>query len=84
MQRVLRRGGGVYFEVEYHAPTVMEPITLSGARVVEAFPGCELQMVVSRTAREMFEALVKRFDLVPNQFQHFGEQPYVTWGGMRR
>ena len=84
MQRVLRRGGGIYFEVEYHAPTVMEPNRLSDARVVEAFPECEVQVVVSRTAREMFETLVNRFDLVPNQFQHFGEQPYVTWRGIRR
>jgi ubiquinone/menaquinone biosynthesis C-methylase UbiE len=84
VQRVLRRGGGVYFEVEYHAPTVTEPITLSDARVVKAFPGCELKMIVSRTGREMFEALVKQFDLVANQFQRFGEERFVTWHGFRR
>jgi SAM-dependent methyltransferase len=82
MQRVVKHNGGLYFEVEYHAPTVAEPIRLSDARVVEAFSGCELNMVVNRSGREMFEALVKRFDLLPNP--RFGEERFVTWHGVRR
>jgi len=84
MQRVLRRGGGVYFEVEYHAPTVTEPINLDDSRVMTAFSGCELNMIVNRSGREMFKALVERFDLLPNQFQRFAAERFVTWHGIRR
>lgn len=49
MQRVLRRGGGVYVEVEYHEPTVTEPIKLNDSRVMRAFPECKLEMIVNRT-----------------------------------
>ena len=84
MQRVLRRGGGVYFEVEYHAPTVTEPINLNDFRVTGAFSGCELKIIINRTGREIFEALVKRFDLMPNQFQRFGAERFVSWHGVRK
>lgn len=83
MQRVVKRGGGLYFEVEYHSPTVTEPISLSDARVVEAFSRCELKKVVSRSGREMFAALVKRFDLLPNH-PRFGEETFTTWHAVRR
>jgi ubiquinone/menaquinone biosynthesis C-methylase UbiE len=82
MQRVVKRGGGVYFEVEYHAPTVTEPINLNDVRVRKAFSRCELKAVVNRTGREMFDALVKRFDLLPNQFQRFGTERFVAWHGI--
>jgi ubiquinone/menaquinone biosynthesis C-methylase UbiE len=84
MQRVLKREGGVYFEVEYHPPTITEPINLSDSRVMKAFSECDLKMIVNRTGREMFEALVKRFDLLPNQFERFGAERFVTWHGIRR
>lgn len=85
IQRVLRKGGGVYFEVEYHEPTVTEPIKLNDSRVMKAFSECQLEMIVNRTGREMFEALVKRFDLLPNQFERFGDaERFVTWHGVRR
>jgi ubiquinone/menaquinone biosynthesis C-methylase UbiE len=84
LQRVVKVGGGIYFEVEYHAPTETEPITLTDDRIVRAFSHVELEAVINRTGREMFEALVSRFDLIPNQFQRFGEDRYVTWHGVRR
>jgi ubiquinone/menaquinone biosynthesis C-methylase UbiE len=84
MQRVLKRGGGVYFEVEYHAPTVTEPITLTDARVTQAFPDCDLETKANRTGLEMFESLVRRFDLLPNQFERFDAQRFVTWHGVRK
>lgn len=84
MQRVLRRGGGIYFEVEYHTPTVTERIALNDLRVVEAFTECDLQTILSRTGKEKFETLVKRFDLLPNQFDRFGADRFVTWHGVRR
>src|SRR5437868_2675757 len=42
IQRVLRRGGGIHFEVEYHGPTVTEPVKLSDTRIVKAFSSCDL------------------------------------------
>ncbi|MGH6937196.1 MAG: class I SAM-dependent methyltransferase [Methylocella sp.] len=84
MQRVVRRGGGIYFEVEYHTPTVMEPITLNDSRVMKAFSGCELKMSINRTGQEMVEALEKRFDLLPIQFGWQGANRFVTWHGVRR
>jgi SAM-dependent methyltransferase len=79
MIRVLKPGGYLYFEVEYHHPTVTEPITLDDNRIMAAFRGCQLNSVVSRTGREMFEAMVKRFDLIPNRFDRFGNEKFVTW-----
>jgi SAM-dependent methyltransferase len=84
MTRVLKPGGGVYFEVEYHTPTVTEPLRLSDNRVRNAFPGCELQLVASRSGHEVFEALVRRFNLMPFEFQHFEAERFCTWHGVRR
>jgi SAM-dependent methyltransferase len=83
IQRVVKHGGSIYFEVEYHAPTVTEPITLTDERILAAFPGCKMKTVVNCTGHEMFETLVSRFDLIPNQFQRFGEERFVTWHGTR-
>jgi SAM-dependent methyltransferase len=83
MQRVLRRGGEAYFEVEYHMPTVTEPVKLNDARVVDAFSRCELTPVINRSGWEMYQAMVTRFDLLPFQFQHFKGR-FCTWHGVRR
>jgi SAM-dependent methyltransferase len=84
MQRVVKPGGGIYFEVEYHTPTVTEPVRLDDSRVVRAFSRCELKLVMSRNGREVFEALVKRFNLLPFEFQHFGAERFCTWHGIRK
>ena len=84
IQRVLKREGEIYFEVEYHIPTVTEPVQLNDARVVEAFSRCKLSKIIDRTGHEMFATLVSRFDLLPNQFQRFGAERFVTWRGIRR
>ena len=84
MQRVLKPGGGAYFEVEYHTPTVTEPLRLSDERVVRAFSGCDLKLITARSGREVFETLVKRFNLVPFEFQHFGAAKFCTWHGIRK
>ncbi len=82
MQRVLRPGGGIYFEVEYHTPTVTEPLELNDARVRRAFSQSTLRAVLSRSGRELYEAMLKRFDLLPYDFQHFDTR-FCTWHGMR-
>lgn len=84
MQRVVKQGGRLFFEVEYHQPKVTEPVRLDDERIRSAFSGCELKTVVKRSGREMFQALVDRFDLVPNRFSRFGDEQFVTWHASRR
>jgi SAM-dependent methyltransferase len=83
MQRVVKPGGRIYFEVEYHEPTVTEPVVLSDGRIVAAFSQCKMEKVLDRSGREMFEALVQKFNLIPNQFQRFDKQRFVTWHATR-
>ena len=84
MQRVLRPGGGIYFETEYHSPTITEPVRLTDARITKAFFGCDLRMVRSRTGQEVFDALLKRFKLEPFEGCHFDAERFCTWHGVRR
>jgi ubiquinone/menaquinone biosynthesis C-methylase UbiE len=83
MQRVLKKGGEIRFEVEYHAPTVCEPHQLDDAQVRSAFKQCDLQVVVSRSGREMFTELAARYNLLQNQFQRFDKERFVTWAGSK-
>ena len=83
MERVLKPGGRVCMEVEYHSPTVTEPVKLDPVRVRKAFPRCELTPVIHRSGRELYEALLRRFDLEPFDFQHFDGQ-FCTWHGIRK
>jgi len=83
MERVVRPGGRIYFDVEYHEPTVTEPLKLDDARVRMAFSRCELTAVISRSGKELYEALVKRFDLLPFDFYHFDSQ-FCTWRAVRK
>jgi ubiquinone/menaquinone biosynthesis C-methylase UbiE len=41
IQRVVKPGGEIRFEVEYHAPTVTEPLSLDDNKVREAFSKSE-------------------------------------------
>jgi SAM-dependent methyltransferase len=83
MQRVLRAGGEAQFEVEYHMPTVTEPVKLSDSRVVKAFSECDLKMIMSRSGHELFQALVKRFNLQPFEFHHNSER-FCAWRAVRK
>jgi ubiquinone/menaquinone biosynthesis C-methylase UbiE len=83
MQRVLKKGGEVRFEVEYHRPTVTEPLELTDDVIRAAFRKCEMKCIVNRSGREMFTALAKRFDLLENQFERFNEERFVTWAGTK-
>jgi ubiquinone/menaquinone biosynthesis C-methylase UbiE len=84
IQRVVKVGGELYFEIEYHAPTVNEPQRLNDTTVLESFSACEMRKVCERGKREMFQAVVKRFGLIPGKFDHFtNEERFVTWHGKR-
>jgi ubiquinone/menaquinone biosynthesis C-methylase UbiE len=84
IQRVLKIGGRIYFEIEYHTPTVTEPHNLNDAVVLESFSSCNMKKVIERGKKEMFQALVKRFGLIASKFDHFtNEERFVTWHGAR-
>jgi ubiquinone/menaquinone biosynthesis C-methylase UbiE len=83
MQRVVRPGGSVYFEVEHHPPSVTEPIELNDARVVRAFSKCTLETVIKRSGEEMYRALAERFGLIADKNTRFGDEQFVTWHGSR-
>jgi len=65
IQRVLRCGGELYIEVEYHEPTLTEPVALTDDRVCKAFSKLKMKRVINRTGRERAEAITKRFGLQP-------------------
>ena len=83
MERVVRPGGRMYFEVEYHEPTVTEPMKLDEARVVNAFSRCELTAIINRSGRELYDALMSRFNLLPFDFYHFNAQ-FCCWHAIRK
>jgi len=82
MQRVIKPGGSLHFEVEYHIPTVTEPVKLDDKRVLHAFAQCKLTPVINRSGRDLYEALIARFNLLPFQFQHFDGR-FCAWQGVR-
>ena len=83
IQRVVKPRGRVFFEVEYHEPTVTEPLKLDDDRVLRAFSRCQLTPVISRSGKELYETLVKRFNLLPYDFPHFDAR-FTTWHGIRK
>ena len=85
MVRVLKRGGDLYVEVEYHAPTTTEPVVLTDERMRAAFRSCEMTPVLSRTGAEMFTAMVNRFGVRRTARTNavFGDARFVTWHGRR-
>lgn len=85
MTRVTKPGGGLYIEVEYHAPTDCEPLVLSDARVRAAFAAFALTPVIRRSGREMFGAIVARFGLQPSDdtLRQFTDAQFVTWHGRK-
>lgn len=84
MQRVLKAHGEVRFEVEYHRPTTTEPLELDDNQVRTAFDKCDMMVVINRTGREMFIEQARRYGLLENQFERFGEERFVTWSGAKR
>lgn len=84
IQRVVKIGGKVYFEIEYHTPTVNEPQELHDTVVLKAFSSCNMKKIIERGKRELFQAVVKRFGLIAHKFDHFtNEERFVTWHGER-
>lgn len=84
IQRVVRVGGKICFEVEYHTPTTTEPLELNDTIVLESFSLCDMKKVIERGKKEMFQSLARRFNLIANKFDDFtNEERFVTWHGKR-
>jgi SAM-dependent methyltransferase len=86
IQRVLRPGGKLFFEIEYHKPSTTEPLSLTDEDVRVAFSHCDMTPVVKRDAGELQAALAKRFNYVTTKFAdiHIGDEVFTTWHGVRR
>jgi SAM-dependent methyltransferase len=84
IQRVVKVGGSLYFEIEYHSPTVNEPQKLNDDVVLDSFRNCELRKVCERGKREMFQSMIDRFGLIRGRFdQYTDRERFVTWHGRR-
>lgn len=77
IQRVLKVGGGIYIEVEYHEPTVCEPQHLTDATIIDSFGGCQMKKVCERGKKDVFRLLGSRDELVSNADR------LVVWHGLR-
>jgi SAM-dependent methyltransferase len=83
--RVLRPGGRLMFEVEYHEPTVTEPLKLDDRRVTAAFEGVDLLKAREIRSPELFANLAQRFDLSESVIPSLGSgEIYAAWHGVRR
>ncbi|HYZ83257.1 MAG TPA: class I SAM-dependent methyltransferase [Bryobacteraceae bacterium] len=56
IERVLKPGGKIYFEVDYHEPTVTEPISLNDDIILRAFQRCQLTKVAEAGKADVYEA----------------------------
>jgi ubiquinone/menaquinone biosynthesis C-methylase UbiE len=84
IQRVVKPGGGIYFEVECHEPTVTEPLRLNDSIVGSAFGKSDMHKVCERGKKEMFSDLVARFHLIEDRFTDFGNnERFALWHGTR-
>jgi ubiquinone/menaquinone biosynthesis C-methylase UbiE len=52
MQRVLKSGGELRFEVEYHEPTVTEPLRLNDDKVRQAFRSSDMDIICNVSAKQ--------------------------------
>lgn len=86
IQRVLRPGGRLIFEIEEHEPTTTEPLSLNDEDVRAAFSQCDMTIAAKRNAAELHVALTERFGLVTSKFadKHHGEETFTTWHCTRR
>jgi ubiquinone/menaquinone biosynthesis C-methylase UbiE len=77
VQRVLKPGGFVYMEIEYHEPTVTEPQVLSDDIVLKAFPDCNMQKICDRGKKDVFQLLNNLAELVTNS------ERLAVWHGQK-
>lgn len=61
IERVLRPGGRLCLEIEYHEPTLCEPQRLDDHAVRTAFPRCRMTKLAERGKRDLFLLLGSRY-----------------------
>jgi SAM-dependent methyltransferase len=80
MQRILKPGGEIHLEVEYHFSRDCEPLELNDSIVCEAFSQCTLEKVADRRARDLFGMLGRNYRVLPGR----EEDRIVVWRGKKR
>lgn len=84
IERVLKPSGRVRFEVEYHEPTITEPLKLDDEIIAAAFAGTALTKVRELDASELFANLARRFGLRAEIVPQLGSgERYALWTGVR-
>jgi ubiquinone/menaquinone biosynthesis C-methylase UbiE len=78
LERVLKPGGNVYFEVDYHEPTVTEPISLNDEIILRAFRRCQLTKVAEAGKADAYKATGTYNPQAPN------DDSLVLWHGTRK
>lgn len=78
IQRVLKPGGAMHIEVEYHKATVTEPLELKDTIVRAAFGAMHLECVANRGKKDAWEAGGTFSPHATN------DERIVLWRGMRR
>jgi ubiquinone/menaquinone biosynthesis C-methylase UbiE len=86
MIRVLRPGGRIIFEVEYHhEPTLTEPIALDDRVIGDAFGSIDIAKIRELSAQQLFRNLTERFGLRDNIADQIDSgQRWVLWNGVKR
>ena len=86
IERVTRPGGQICIEVEYHEPTVTEPLRLNDNTVRQAFNATRLEKIAERGKAELFAGIVNRFGLTSEGIsRRFGTltntERFALWHG---
>jgi SAM-dependent methyltransferase len=84
IERVLKPGGRLQFEVEYHEPTVTEPLKLDDEEIGNAFRRTSVTKAREIGAAELFARLADRFALNAEVLPSLGSgERYALWTGIR-
>jgi SAM-dependent methyltransferase len=67
IERVVKVGGRLYFEVEYHDPRPLEPQRIDDNILVACFTRCVMNKIYESSSKQNHELLMNRFDLLPDE-----------------
>lgn len=84
IQRVLRPGGELYLELDYHPPRPLEPQSLDDDTVRASFDQARMRKVCERTSREKYDLIAGRFGLraEPGEDEE-ADGVLAVWHGIR-
>jgi SAM-dependent methyltransferase len=84
IQRVLKVGGRLYFEVEYHEPRPLEPQRINDDVVRASFTSCVMDKICERSGSEKYDLVANRFGLRPDGTgQYTDDGRLAVWHGIR-